>query len=113
MVPAQPAAANVRRKPLNGKVGDRFGVLNAFVDVSMRKLNRGEIAVWLVLFRDTRDGIAQTSQADIARRCGISDRTVRRAIERLVKHGLLTLAYQGGPNRGASKYRVLGTPPPD
>ena len=83
-------------------------MLNAFVDVSMRELNGGEIAVWLVLYRDTRNGIAQTSQADIARRAGVKDRTVRRAIGQLMELGLVTLIYQGGPNRGPSKYQVRG-----
>ena len=33
--------------------------------------------VWLVLYRDTKDGVAKTSQADIARRAGISVRTAQ------------------------------------
>ena len=41
------------------KAGERFAVLNAFVDFAVANLSRAEIAVWLVLFRDTRDGTAQ------------------------------------------------------
>ena len=76
---AKPAdAREPKRKPGKRKAGDRFAVLNAFVDCTAGRLSRGEILVWLVLYRDTRNGIAKTSQADIARRAGISDRTVRR-----------------------------------
>ena len=89
------------------RTADRFRVLNAFVDCTAAELNRSEILVWFVLYRDTRDGIACTSQADIARRAGIDDRTVRRAIRRLEREMLLKTVYRGGLNRGASKYRVL------
>jgi hypothetical protein len=39
----------------------RFQVLNAFVDFALADLSRAEVAVWLVLYRDTRDGTARTS----------------------------------------------------
>ena len=71
-----------------------------------KSLARERLLVWLVLYRDTRNGIAQTSQADIARRTRLSSRTVRYAIGRLTKRGLLALVYRGGINRGTSKYRV-------
>ena len=41
---------------------DRFGVLNAFVDFTMAGLIRSDLAVWLVLYRDTKDGVAQTGR---------------------------------------------------
>ncbi len=67
-------------KPARRRTGDRFAVLNAFVDFTLAGLTRNEIAVWLVLYRDTKpDGTARTSQVDMARRVGKSDRTVRRA----------------------------------
>jgi hypothetical protein len=89
--------------------GDRFGVLNAFVDFTMKELSRSEALVWLVLFRDTkRDGLARTSQADLARRAGMNDRTVRRAIDRLQERGLLDVVQRGGLRRGPSSYRVRG-----
>ena len=45
-------------KPAGGKAkaGERFAVLNAFVDFSLADLTRAEIAVWLVLYRDTGNG---------------------------------------------------------
>ena len=77
------------------------------VDTAAAKLSRSEILVWMILYRDTRNDISSTSQVDIARRAGISTRTVCRAINRLRKRGLLIMIYQGGLNRGPSKYKVL------
>ena len=89
------------------QTGDRFGVLNTFVDFTAAGLRRSDIVVWLVLYRDTKkDGTARTSQADIARRGGICSRTVLRAIRRLCRGGLLTVVYRGGLRRGPSTYRV-------
>ena len=101
------AADRPKNKTAKRKTGERFGVLNAFVDFTAGSLARGELLVWLVLFRDARDGIARTSQADIARRAGMSDRTVRRTLKRLESRGLLQTVYRGGINRGLSRYRVL------
>lgn len=90
------------------KAGDRFAVLNAFIDFTLGDLDRGEIAVWLVLYRDTKpDGLARTSQADLARRAGVSARTVVRAIASLARRGLLKTVHRGGLRRGLSSYRVL------
>jgi predicted DNA-binding transcriptional regulator len=95
------------------KAGDRFAVLNAFVDFTAGGLSRNEILVWLALYRDTRNGTARTSQADLARRAGVSDRTVRNALGRLAKKGLVRTVYRGGIGRGASAYRVYAVPPND
>ena len=86
--------------------GDRFAVLNGFVDCSMGDLSRAEALTWLVLYRDTRNGIARTGQTDIARRIGTSRRTVNEAIRGLRGRKLVSLVHQGGLNRGTSIYRV-------
>jgi hypothetical protein len=89
----------------------RFEEINAFVDFTIRGLNRTEIAVWLMLWRDTKpDGIAKTSQSDLARRAGATERTVRRAIRRLTALGLLRVVHAGGLRRGPSHYRVCLNP---
>ena len=86
---------------------NRFAVVNAFADFTLRTLDRTGIAVWVLLWRDTKtDGLAKTSQADLARRAGISDRTARRAIDRLQRAGLLSVVHRGGLRRGISTYRV-------
>jgi hypothetical protein len=99
---AKGSAQTVRK----GK-GERFRLLNGFVDFSLADLTRGEIAVWLILYRDSRDGIAQTSIADLARRGGLNRVTVIRALRRLEGAGLLQAVHRGGLNRGPSRYRVL------
>lgn len=93
-----------------GQSAGRFQLLNAFVDFTMKGLSRNEIAVWLALFRDSKQGIARTSQADIARRMGMSDRTVRRAIRQLEKQDLLFVVYRGRLGCGPSSYRVRAAP---
>ena len=85
---------------------NRFGVLNGFVDVGMRDLTRAELAAWLVLYRDTRDGVARTSMADIARRSGTSERKTIDAIGKLRKRGLVERVRKGGLARGPASYRV-------
>jgi hypothetical protein len=93
------------------QTANRFGCLNAFVDCSMAGLSRAELATWLVLYRDERGGSVCISQQNIARRAGASVRHVKKAIANLVSMGLLTVVYQGGLNRGPSRFRVnpLGT----
>jgi hypothetical protein len=101
---AKPGNANRR------KAGDRFALLNGFVDCSMADLSRAELATWLVLYRDSRDGTARTSADDIGRRIGTSTRRTLDALAKLRKRGLVTRVYQGGLNRGPSKYRVHPLP---
>jgi DNA-binding transcriptional ArsR family regulator len=102
--------AKAKGKPAGAKAkaGERFGVLNAFVDFTLAELSRAEIAIWLVLYRDTRDGTARTSYDDIARRAGLNRRNVGRALRRLEGRGLLKIVHRGGLRRGVSRYRVRG-----
>jgi hypothetical protein len=85
---------------------DRFGVLNALVDGTLDGLTGAETKTWLILYRDTRDGTAATSQAEIARRAGLSVRGVQKALRRLLDRGLVEMVKRGGINRGPSRYRV-------
>ncbi len=93
-----------------GKTKERFAILNAFVDFALAGLSRAEIAVWLVLFRDTRDGTARTSYDDLAGRAGLNRRNVGRAVRRLEGRGLVKVVHRGGLARGVSRYRVQGLP---
>ena len=99
-----------KREGGKAKAGERFAVLNAFVDFALADLSRGEVAVWLVLYRDTRDGTARTSYDDLARRAGLNRRNVGRALRGLERRGLLKVVHRGGLRRGASRYCVLGLP---
>jgi hypothetical protein len=93
-------------KPARRK-GDRCVVLNTFADFTLSALTRAEIAVWLLLWRDTKpDGTAQTSQADLARRAGANLSTVKRAVAALVEAGLLAVVFRGSLRRGPSAYCV-------
>jgi len=100
-----------KHKRQHRRTWGRFEVLNSFVDAGMAGLNRGELAAWPVLYRDTRSGTARTSAGDIARRAGLSRRAVVDALASLRRRRLVTLVYRGGLNRGASTYRVHSVPP--
>jgi CRP-like cAMP-binding protein len=106
MEPAKTPSVNGQPKRPKRKAADRFAVLNAFIDVTAGELSRSEIMVWLVLYRDTKNGVAKTSQADIAQRAGMDTRTARRAIDRLRRDGLLSIVRRGGLRQGPSTYRV-------
>lgn len=95
-------------KPGRGRSrSGRFPDLNAFVDVSMSGLTGSELKVWLVLFRDTKaDGTARTGQADIARRSGLSTRSVKSAIAELKQKGFIDIRRLGRLNSGPSVYVV-------
>lgn len=111
MYTADEIGRKARGSKPKGKSNDRFAVLNAFVDFTMANLDHPSRSVWFVLYRDTRpDGLARTSQGDIARRIGMSDRTVRRVIHNLESLGLLTVTYRGGLGGRLSVYRVHAIP---
>jgi hypothetical protein len=93
-------------EPKRKTTGDRFRILNAFVDCSLADLTRSEIAVWLILYRDTRDGTVRGSQSNIARRAGLTVRGVQKALDKLTGRGLVRVIFKGGLNRGPSRYRV-------
>lgn len=104
-----PSRANAGRKPKRQAAtdGGRFGVLNRFVDLTLRRIDPTAAAVWLVLYRDTkRDGLARTAQADIGRRIGRCVRTVYAALRRLEGLGLLIVVRRGRLNTGATVYRA-------
>jgi DNA-binding MarR family transcriptional regulator len=89
----------------------RFEMLNAFVDRGMADLSRAELAVWLILFRDThRNGVARASLDDLARRRGMNRQTASRAVGRLARRKTLQVLRRGGLNRGPSSYRVFPFP---
>lgn len=89
----------------------RFREMNAFVDFTMADLSRAELATWFVLFRDARDGTAQTAVEVIAKRAGTSKQHTLKAIASLVGRGLLERVRIGGINRGASIYRIHALTP--
>src|SRR5258708_31918698 len=71
----------------------RFGEINGFIDVTLADLPRSELVVWLILWRDCKpDGLAQTSQAEMARRGGMTTKAVKLAVRSFKAKGMLFLA---------------------
>ena len=102
--PAKPRATRPKGKR---SFQGRFRCINAFLDVKLAELDRAALAVWLLLWRDTKpDGLARTSQADRARRAGCTPRSVRRALVHLERAGLVRIVHRGGLQRRLSVYRV-------
>ncbi|MFM9964253.1 MAG: transcriptional regulator [Planctomycetaceae bacterium] len=104
----RPATANnsPKSKPKKRATGDRFSTINAFVDCSLADLTRAEALTWIVLWRDTKNGIVRTSMTDVARRIGTTRRAVVDAVAKLEKRGLLIVVFRGGMERGINVYRV-------
>lgn len=97
--------ASTTAKPVKG---ERFKMLNKFVDYDMASLTGAETRVWLKLFRDTKqDGIARTGMSDIATRTGLSRRHVMEAVKKLVAKKRIEVVSVGTFYSGPSEYRVL------
>jgi hypothetical protein len=69
------------------------------------------LAVWLVLYRDTRPGeTSRASLGDIARRAGIDRQTASRAVGKLARRRMLEVLRRGGLSQGPSEYRIFPYP---
>jgi len=89
----------------------RFQVLNAFVGSGMAELSRAELALGLVLHRDTMPGgTVRDSLDDIGRRAGIDRQMASRAVDKLTGRKMLQLLRRGGLNQRPSEYRVFPFP---
>ena len=102
--PTQQPGSKPAKKP--GKIASRFRMLNSFADYTLRGLGHNEVRVWLLLYRDCKGGIAKSSQKHLAERAGICERTVRRALKRLIERGLVEVARRGRLGQGVSHYRL-------
>jgi predicted transcriptional regulator len=94
----------------NPAAAGRFRDLNAFVDTSMADLSRAELATWLALFRNAREGVTQTAIETLSKVTGTSRPHVIKAIGKLCERGLIDRIRTGALNRGASVYRVHPLP---
>ncbi len=103
--------ARQARSTQRGTVAARFRELNTFVDLTMALLSPAERAVWLCLFRDSREGIARSAQSDIGRRSGLSARHVRRTLAALIAKQLVAIVHQGRHRGDLSSYHVRALPP--
>jgi hypothetical protein len=82
---------------------ERWKVFNDFVDQGVAKLKlRSEIAVYLILFRDTKPtGLARTSLTELARRGGMSERQASRALRSLIRRGKVHVICKAAGQRAA------------
>lgn len=95
----------------NSRAAERFNEINTFLDVTGRTLPRAALLCWLLLWRDSRNGIARTAISDMARRAGCDKRTALRAVRTLVERGLVKVIRKGGLGRGLSTYKVTPVSP--
>ena len=106
----KPATSSTARAAGHRK-GDRWAAYNGFVDYTLRELSEAELRVWLILFRDVRDGLARAGMSDIARRAGLSRRGVVKAVAGLKHRRLIEVVVRGSVNGSTNAYRVHGSRP--
>lgn len=87
---------------------ERWSVMPvSILDAHLKEMDASTLKVYLYLTRWANgDGVMWHGQARIAEGCGISVRTVIRALGYLKSIGALTLEKQGGINRGTNHYNV-------
>lgn len=84
--------------------------LNRFLDTTARAIHPSAALVWLQLLRDERGGTARTAVTDLARRCGLSSRTVKRRLAELKACGLVVVLKPGTRDAGPTVYKLLPSP---
>jgi hypothetical protein len=107
---ATKAATSGKADGSRGDAAARFVTLNTFVDQVMRRLSPVESLVWIVAFRDCRNGQSSTSSTDLATRTGCGLRTVKAAVQSLCKAGLMTPVTLSRHKGQASIYAVTTQP---
>ena len=107
-----PPSPQMPSSPKRHRSTGRFAVLNAFTDCGMRHTGPTAAQVWFVIFRNVKvhEDTARISVQQIVNCVGRSPRTVMRAVQKLELTGFLEVVRRGRKGRGASVYRVFGTP---
>ncbi len=80
--------------------------LNRFLDRTARTLHPSAALVWMQLLRDERGGTARAAVTDLARRCGLSPRTVKRRLADLKVAGLVEVVKGGSQDTGPTVYKL-------
>jgi DNA-binding transcriptional ArsR family regulator len=92
--------------------GVRWRMLNTFIDATLRQLDPVAGLTWLILFRDAdAAGLARAGQTDLARRAGVSVRTIYSALGKLKSAGLIEIVHKGRIGAGATLYRIRAAAP--
>lgn len=107
-LPETPATRERRAGNRRGTQGfrDRWAMFNDFVDGGMAGLTRAEMAVWFVIFRDTRNRSTQISMKHISNRAGCSVQSVGAAVKKLCSLKRLKRTVKGSIFGGASRYEI-------
>jgi hypothetical protein len=109
--PTRRRGGSTRQEPTSSRgTNERWRTLNTFVDLVARHLSPVEIAVWMVLFRDCRDGTVKASQRNLASRSGASERSSVRAMRRLRDTWLVEVVKASKGKGEASIYRLEARP---
>jgi hypothetical protein len=106
--PGEPTAS-AGDKPQPRK-GDRWATLNSFVDVIAPRLTLAERAVWLVMFRYSRNGVCDTSERAIATQAAIDKASAGRALRRLVELRLVWALFKSNRKGTSSRYGIHPQP---
>ena len=104
--PQKPQNASV--KPKRQGYG-RWEMFNKFIDLTLNELTPAQRMVWLTMFRraDGKDNTLESSVRVLASQTGLTDKTVQRALVKLVKTGWLMYIFKS-PSKGTpSRFRIL------
>lgn len=83
-----------------------WNVLASFVDNRLAGVSPGAVAVWLILFRNSRDGRVCIAVERIADAAGMSERSARYKIEELANAGIIEAKARGNRIKGPTVYRL-------
>jgi hypothetical protein len=87
-------------------VPKKLTTVNRFLDRSLPSLSPTAALVWVLLWRDERGGTVRTAASDLARRSGLSERTVKRGLRALREGGFVVPVHRGTPTTGPTVYRL-------
>jgi len=99
---------NASVKPKRQGYG-RWEMFNKFIDLTLNELTPAQRVVWLTMFRraDGKDNTLESSVRVLASQTGLTDKTVQRALVKLVKTGWVMYIFKS-PSKGTpSRFRIL------
>ena len=111
---ASKANGEAGRKPAQASLASKakWHTYNDFVDNVAPSLDPVEALVWFQMFRrmDATTGLAKMALAALSDRLGRSERTIIRAVDRLLRLGVLERVTRGSRQGGGSVYRLAARP---
>lgn len=89
-----------------GTLWRKIDFWNAFVDRALPYIPHLDSLVWMSLLRHSWDGVVTRSHGRLAKDTNVSERTIRRAMDRLENKGLIRVLKRGGLRVGASTLQL-------